>query len=75
MIGFAGKLGAGVAIAAAIGIGAAPAGATTLPLEPTAVETAEVEPVFAPETGSAGIYNGIMCQLHTISASVPCMYT
>ncbi|MFD0365116.1 hypothetical protein ACFQZZ_27095 [Nocardia sp. GCM10030253] len=76
MIGFAGKLCAGVAVAAAIGFGAAPAGATTgVPLEPAVVETAKVAPVFAPETGSAGIYNMVMCQLHTISASVPCMYT
>ncbi|MEV6428574.1 hypothetical protein [Nocardia sp. NPDC051463] len=74
MIGFVGKLGAGMAIAAAVGVGAAPAGATTLPLEPAA-ETAMVVPVFAPETGSAGIYNEIMCRLHTLSASVPCMYT
>ncbi|MFQ6398460.1 hypothetical protein ACLMAJ_34100 [Nocardia sp. KC 131] len=76
MIGFAGKLSAGVAVAAAIGIGAAPAGAAPgVELEPAAVETAKVEPVFAPQTGSSAVYNGIMCQLHTISASVPCMYT
>ncbi|NEW39480.1 hypothetical protein GV794_25020 [Nocardia cyriacigeorgica] len=62
---------AAAAAVAAIGCAAAPAGAAPgLPLEP-----APPAAVFAPETGSAGAYNQIMCMLHTISASVPCMYT
>ncbi|WP_280347601.1 hypothetical protein [Nocardia neocaledoniensis] len=58
---------------AAIALAAGPAQAATgLPLTPMADPAAGG---FAPETGSSGIYNGIMCQLHTISAEVPCMYT
>ena len=66
------KLTAGLcAAAAALAVFAAPAQAT--PLTPaTAEPTADG---FAPETGSSGAYNGIMCQLHTFSAEVPCMYT
>jgi hypothetical protein len=76
VIRFAGKVCTGVAVAAAIGIAAAPAEAAAgLPLEPPAAEAAHAAPIFAPETGSADIYNSIMCRLHTISASVPCMYT
>ncbi|MGW5451970.1 hypothetical protein [Nocardia sp. NPDC003979] len=53
---------------------AAPAQADAgLPLTPMVANPAAGG--FAPETGSSGIYNGIMCQLHTISADVPCMYT
>ncbi|WP_278261537.1 hypothetical protein [Nocardia sp. AG03] len=66
------KLTAGICTAAAalaLGFAAAPAQAATgLPLTPAADG-------FAPETGSSGIYNGIMCQLHTLSAEIPCMYT
>ncbi|KAF0848937.1 hypothetical protein [Nocardia caishijiensis] len=47
--------------------------ATGLPLTPMVADPAAGG--FAPETGSSGIYNGIMCQLHTLSADVPCMYT
>ncbi|MBF6085517.1 hypothetical protein IU438_03020 [Nocardia cyriacigeorgica] len=62
---------AAAAVVAAIGFAAAPAGAAPgLPLE-----SASPAAVFAPETGSAGVYNHLMCYLHTISASVPCMYT
>ncbi|WP_227997235.1 hypothetical protein [Nocardia australiensis] len=79
MIALAGKLCAGVAVAAAIGLAAAPAGATTsLPLEPATTDTAQnphAAPVFVPQTGSAGIYNSFTCTLHTMSASVPCIYT
>ncbi|MFC4125999.1 hypothetical protein [Nocardia rhizosphaerae] len=57
---------------AAIALAAAPAQAAGLPLTPMAGPTADG---FAPETGSSGVYNGIMCQLHTISAEFPCMYT
>lgn len=61
------------AAVAAIALAAAPAQAAGLPLTPMVAEPAAGG--FAPETGSTGIYNGIMCQLHTISAEVPCMYT
>lgn len=62
------------AAVATIALAAAPAQAATgLPLTPMIAEPAADG--FAPETGSSGIYNGIMCQLHTISAEVPCMYT
>ncbi|MFI8972101.1 hypothetical protein ACIGO9_04365 [Nocardia asteroides] len=61
------------AAAAAIALAAAPAQAAGLPLTPMAAEPAAGG--FAPETGSSGIYNGIMCQLHTMSADIPCMYT
>lgn len=61
------------AAVAAIALFAAPAQAAPgLALTPMATETADG---FAPETGSSGIYNGIMCHLHTISAEFPCMYT
>ncbi|MFF0545667.1 hypothetical protein ACWEVD_24920 [Nocardia thailandica] len=56
---------------AAFGLAAAPAQAAGLPLEPAGEQVVAI----APETGSGAIYNGIMCQLHTLSASVPCMYT
>ncbi|MEV0249189.1 hypothetical protein AB0H76_21495 [Nocardia sp. NPDC050712] len=65
------KFGVALVAAAALGLAAAPASAQGLPLEPAA----EAEEIFVPETGSAGIYNNGMCFLHTISASVPCMYT
>ncbi|MEU4412773.1 hypothetical protein AB0G00_19435 [Nocardia salmonicida] len=61
------------AAVATIALAAAPAQAAGLPLTPLTAEPAADG--FAPETGSSGIYNGIMCQLHTISAEVPCMYT
>ncbi|MFD6215733.1 hypothetical protein, partial [Nocardia salmonicida] len=62
------------AAVATIALAAAPAQAAPgLPLTPLTAEPAADG--FAPETGSSGIYNGIMCQLHTISAEVPCMYT
>ncbi|MEU8896642.1 hypothetical protein [Nocardia sp. NPDC048505] len=64
------KFGVALVATAALGLAAAPASAQGLPLEP-----APAEEVFAPETGSAGIYNNAMCLLHTMSASVPCMYT
>ncbi|MEV6277606.1 hypothetical protein [Nocardia sp. NPDC051832] len=64
------KFGVALVAAAALGLAAGPAAAQGLPLE-----QAPAEEVFAPETGSAGIYNNAMCMLHTISASVPCMYT
>ncbi|WP_336084223.1 hypothetical protein [Nocardia sp. SSK8] len=70
------KLTAGICTAAAalaLGFAAAPAQATGLPLTPMTAEPAADG--FAPETGSSGIYNGIMCQLHTLSAEFPCMYT
>ncbi|WP_433730910.1 hypothetical protein ACQP0C_04755 [Nocardia sp. CA-129566] len=74
VIRFAGKVCAAVAVAAAIG--AAPAWAAPgLPLEPAETEVAQPAPIFVPDSGSAGVYNNFMCQLHTISASVPCMYT
>ncbi|MFG1790022.1 hypothetical protein [Nocardia sp. NPDC049149] len=70
---FAVKVCAALAIAAAIGIGAAPAGANPgLALEPAGPIDA---PVLVPDSGSAGPYNTFMCYLHTISASVPCMYS
>ncbi|WP_194816126.1 hypothetical protein [Nocardia sp. XZ_19_385] len=65
------KFGVALVATAALGLAAAPASAQGLPLE----QAPEAEQVFAPETGSAGIYNNAMCMLHTISASVPCMYT
>lgn len=79
MIRFAGKVCAAVAVAAAIGAGPAMA-APGLPLEPAtqtevAQPAAQPAPIFVPDSGSAGVYNNLMCQLHTISASVPCMYT
>ncbi|WP_327094044.1 hypothetical protein OIE68_28050 [Nocardia vinacea] len=79
VIRFAGKVCAAVVVAAAIG--AAPAWAAPgLLLEPAAqtdtqTEVAQPAPIFVPDSGSAGVYNNFMCQLHTISASVPCMYT
>lgn len=74
MIRFAGKVCAAVAVAAAIG--AAPAWAAPgLPLAPAETEVAQPAPIFVPDSGSAGVYNNFMCQLHTISASAPCMYT
>jgi hypothetical protein len=79
VIRFAGKVCAVVAVAAAIGIGAAPAGAAPgLPLEPAAAQPEPiVQPrsIFVPDSGSAAVYNNGMCMVHTISASVPCMYT
>ncbi|MFB7876489.1 hypothetical protein ACFC06_14650 [Nocardia sp. NPDC056064] len=68
------KLAAGICTAAAaLALAAAPAQAAPgLPLTPSAEPAADG---FAPETGSGGIYNGIMCQLHTLSAEIPCMYT
>jgi hypothetical protein len=76
VIRFAGKVCAAVAVAAAIGAG--PAGAVTgVPLEPaTAQPTAgPAAPIFVPDSGSAGVYNNFMCQLHAIVPSAPCMYT
>ncbi|MEV6137389.1 hypothetical protein AB0L63_15255 [Nocardia sp. NPDC051990] len=78
MIRFAGKVCAAVVGAAVIG--AAPAWAAPgLPLEPaaqtdTSVEVAQPAPIFVPDSGSASVYNNFMCQLHTVSASAPCMY-
>ncbi|MGY0501819.1 hypothetical protein ACWZHB_25315 [Nocardia sp. FBN12] len=63
------------AAVATIALAAAPAQAAAgLPLTPMVAEPA-AGGGFAPETGSSAIYNGLMCQLHTISAEVPCMYT
>ncbi|MFE3544052.1 hypothetical protein ACFXK0_13905 [Nocardia sp. NPDC059177] len=71
------KLTAGICTAAAaLALGLAAAGpaqaAPGVPLTPYAEPAADG---FAPLTGSSAIYNSIMCQLHTISADVPCMYT
>lgn len=72
-----GRTCATVAVLAALGMAAAPAGAERgLPLEPAREPAAAVLPTgeFAPQSFSAGAYNTFMCYLHTISASVPCMY-
>ncbi|MFC4375832.1 hypothetical protein ACFO5K_17170 [Nocardia halotolerans] len=71
------RLAAGICTVAAafatIALAAPAQAAPGLPLTPVVAEPAAGG--FAPETGSSGIYNGIMCHLHTISAEVPCMYT
>ncbi|MET7773837.1 hypothetical protein [Nocardia sp. NPDC005366] len=66
------KFGVALVATAAVGLAAGPAAAAQsgLPLESPAAEQ-----ILLPESGSAGIYNNLMCQLHTISASAPCMYS
>ncbi|MET8655363.1 hypothetical protein [Nocardia aurea] len=67
------KFGVALAAVAAVGLTSGPATAAPsgLPLE----NAPAAEQVLLPESGSAGIYNNFMCQLHTISADVPCMYS
>ncbi|MBH0778343.1 hypothetical protein [Nocardia bovistercoris] len=66
------KFGIGLTVAAAaVVFSAGPVAA-----EPNDLSTrASAEQVLLPESGSAGVYNNLMCWLHTISADVPCMWT
>ncbi|MBF6211389.1 hypothetical protein IU433_07525 [Nocardia puris] len=45
-----------------------------LPLEPAAPHPVPVSDLV-PETGSAGILNGLLCSLRTFSAELPCRMT
>ncbi|GAA5065780.1 hypothetical protein [Nocardia callitridis] len=67
----------GFAAASAIALAAAPAlaePASTI-AETAASPAASNAPIFVPLTGWDAVYNTFMCQLQTISADAPCIYT
>lgn len=70
----ASKIIATLAVSAAVGFAATPASAVGLPLEPAAPHPVPVSDLV-PETGSAGILNGLLCSLRTFSAELPCRMT